>query len=106
MRVKLAARLGMLGTLAGMNCLGQGEKAGKAAPVSASKLERMPESLEIRFALSAAPPPMRQALRVMRAALVLLGVALPGPPPGRWIKHARSSVTHSSHAQLRELCTN
>ena len=33
MRVKLAACLGMLGTLAGMNCLGQGEKAGKAAPV-------------------------------------------------------------------------
>ncbi|HYT19247.1 MAG TPA: hypothetical protein VEW05_03345 [Candidatus Polarisedimenticolia bacterium] len=59
MRVKLAACLGMLGTLAGMNCLGQGEKAGKAAPVSASKLERMPESLEIRFALSAAPPHLR-----------------------------------------------
>ncbi len=61
MRVKLAACLGMLGTLAGMNCLGQGEKAGKAAPVSASKLERMPESLEIRFALSAAPPHLRDS---------------------------------------------
>ena len=64
MRVSLVASLGILGTLVGVNCLVQGVKAGKTAPVPAPALERMPESLETHFALSAAPPHLRDSATV------------------------------------------
>jgi hypothetical protein len=64
MRVSLVACLGILGTLVGVNCLAQAEKAGKTAPVPTSALERMPESLETHFALSAAPPHLRDSATV------------------------------------------
>ncbi len=53
--MKLLACVGLAGILTGLTCLGQ-----TASPASgSSKLERMPESLEIDFALSAAPPHLR-----------------------------------------------
>jgi len=62
MRAKLMVALGLLATLASGNCLAQQDKAGAAA---AAKLERMPEALETRFALSAAPPHVRENATVL-----------------------------------------
>lgn len=78
MRVSLVASLGILGTLVGVNCLAQGEKAGKAAAVPTSALERMPESLETLFALSAAPPHLRDS-----ATVFLTGQRVRVEPPRR-----------------------
>ena len=57
--MKFAVHLAVLGILAGVNCLAHAKDTYENARVSPSVLERMPEALEIRFALSAAPPHLR-----------------------------------------------
>ena len=57
--MRFAACVGIVGVLAGMSCLAQTKKTEDGGGVSPPKLERMPEPLEIRFALSAAPPHLR-----------------------------------------------
>lgn len=49
----------MLAMLASMSCFAQTKSAVESVAVSPPKLDRMPESLETRFALSAAPPHLR-----------------------------------------------
>ena len=46
-------------------CLGQANTAGAGMAASSTKLERMPTSLETRFALSAAPPHLRGSATVL-----------------------------------------
>ena len=65
MRTKLIVFLGMFGGLAAGNCLAQAQKAQTAASAPVAKLERMPESRETRFALSAAPPHARGGATVL-----------------------------------------
>lgn len=65
MRKRLMASLLIVASLAAGNCLAQGQKAETGASASAAKLERMPESLETRFALSAAPPHVRDNATVL-----------------------------------------
>jgi hypothetical protein len=57
--MRFAAWVGILGMLAGMSCLAQTKKTEESGGGSPPHLERMPEPLEIRFALSAAPPHLR-----------------------------------------------
>jgi hypothetical protein len=57
--MRFAACVGIVGVLAGMSCLAQTKQTEEGGGVSPTKLERMPEPLEIRFALSAAPPHLR-----------------------------------------------
>lgn len=57
--MRLALCLLIFGTLVDINCLPQVKTAQESITSSPPKLERMPESLEIRFALSAAPPHLR-----------------------------------------------
>jgi hypothetical protein len=57
--MKLVLYFLLLETLACMSSLGQAKKADASVAASPPKLERMPELLEIRFALSAAPPHLR-----------------------------------------------
>ena len=57
--MKFAARLAILGSLACATCLAQAKNAIESAPVSSTRLEKMPEALENRFALSAIPPHLR-----------------------------------------------
>jgi len=45
--------------LVSMTCAAQTKKSGGGPDISRAKLERMPESLEVRYALSAAPPHLR-----------------------------------------------
>jgi hypothetical protein len=59
--MKSATRFTILGMLACMSCLAQTTKTTESARVSPPKLERMPEPLEIRFALSAVPPHLRDS---------------------------------------------
>ena len=59
--MKLAAYFIVFETLACMGCLAQAKKAEASVASSRPKLEQMPESLEIRFALRAAPPHLRDA---------------------------------------------
>lgn len=56
MRSKL---VGVIGLLVSIHCAAQ--TAGTGAQAPAPKLDRMPEALEVRFALSAAPPHLRDA---------------------------------------------
>jgi len=57
--MKLLAQIAVLGMLASVNSLAQTKPAGTNAVSSPAKLERMPESLELRYALIALPPHLR-----------------------------------------------
>jgi hypothetical protein len=57
---KSAAHFAILGMLAGMSCLAQTKNSTPSVPVVPGKLEKMPESLENRFALSAIPSHLRE----------------------------------------------
>ena len=57
--MKFAVGLAILGILVGVSCLAHAKNTSENARVSPPILERMPEALEIRFALSAAPPHLR-----------------------------------------------
>jgi hypothetical protein len=63
-RMKSVARPGVLGLLAVLSCFAQTMKPEDTASSPPAGLERMPESLEVRFALSAAPPHLRDAATV------------------------------------------
>src|SRR6266705_3067182 len=62
--MKSMALLGVLGLLAAFSCFAQTKKPEDTASSLPAGLERMPESLEVRFALSAAPPHLRDAATV------------------------------------------
>jgi hypothetical protein len=57
--MKFLAHIAVLGMLASVNSLAQTKPADTNAGSSPTKLERMPESLELRYALSALPPYLR-----------------------------------------------
>jgi hypothetical protein len=57
--MKFLAHIAVLGMLASVNSLAQTKPADTNAGPSPAKLERMPESLELRYALSALPPYLR-----------------------------------------------
>ena len=59
--MKFVGRIAILGMLVSMTCAAQTKKSGGGPDISRAKLERMPESLEVRYALSAAPPHLRDA---------------------------------------------
>jgi hypothetical protein len=63
-RVVLASFLIGSGMLAGLSGAAQGEASGTPLAQSSVALDRMPEGLEIRFALSALPPHLRDAATV------------------------------------------
>jgi hypothetical protein len=57
--MKFASRIAILGLLVNLHCVAQTTRSdGSAAPFP-TKLEQMPTSLEVRYALSAAPPHLR-----------------------------------------------
>jgi hypothetical protein len=58
--MKVAAWVGMLGALACIDCLAGMVRHQKSPGASPAKLERMPEALEVEFALSALPPHLRE----------------------------------------------
>jgi len=58
--MKIAACLLLTGALACSGVHAQTKKAEEKVPGPPAKLERMPEPLETRFALSAAPPHLRE----------------------------------------------
>jgi hypothetical protein len=51
--MKFARRVAILGMIVNMCCVAQTTKSDGSPDVSPAKLERMPESLEVRYALSA-----------------------------------------------------
>jgi hypothetical protein len=57
--MKFAAQIAVVGLMTSMSCVAQTKKSDGSADVAPAKLERMPESLEVRYALSAAPPHLR-----------------------------------------------
>src|SRR6266446_10218535 len=57
--MKFAGRVAILGMLVSMSCVAQITKSERSPEISPAKLERMPEALEVRYALSAAPPHLR-----------------------------------------------
>ncbi len=57
--MKFSKHIAILGMLASFTCVAQTIKSDGSPDVSPPKLERMPESLEVRYALSAAPPHLR-----------------------------------------------
>ena len=57
--MRIAECVAISGMLLSMNCVAQTKKSAGSPDVSQAKLERMPESLEVRYALSAAPPHLR-----------------------------------------------
>ena len=57
--VKIGACLLILEIVAGASCFAQTKQPEAVASAATPKLERMPEALEVRFALSAAPPHAR-----------------------------------------------
>jgi hypothetical protein len=57
--MKFAAQIAVVGLMTSMSCVAQTKKSEGSADVAPAKLERMPESLEVRYALSAAPPHLR-----------------------------------------------
>jgi hypothetical protein len=57
--MKFAGRFAILGMLVSISCVAQTKKSGGSLDVSPAKLERMAESLEVRYALSAVPPHLR-----------------------------------------------
>jgi hypothetical protein len=54
--MKFAGRIAILGMLISMSCVAQTKKSDGSPDGSPAKLDRMPEALEVRYALSAAPP--------------------------------------------------
>lgn len=58
--MRIASRILILVMLAGSSCVAQMKKTDAHAEGSSAKLDRMPEALELRFALSAAPPHLRE----------------------------------------------
>jgi hypothetical protein len=57
--MKLAAHIAVVGMFASVSCLAQTKQTDTNARFSPAMLERMPESLELRYALSALPPHLR-----------------------------------------------
>jgi hypothetical protein len=57
--MKFAAHIAVLGMLASVSSLAQTKQTDTNAHSSPGKLERMPESLELRYAVSALPPHLR-----------------------------------------------
>jgi len=57
--MRIARRIVILSLMASTSCFAQMKKMDTPAEVASTKLERMPEALEVRFALSAAPPHLR-----------------------------------------------
>src|SRR5712691_515044 len=57
--MKFAGPVAILGMLVSMSCVAQTTKSERSPEISPAKLERMPESLEVRYTLSAAPPHLR-----------------------------------------------
>ena len=55
--MRLAGRVALLGVLVSISCVAQTKNSDGISP---AKLERMPESLEVRYAVSAAPPHLRE----------------------------------------------
>ena len=62
--MKSMVLLGVLSLLPAFSCFAQTKKPEETASSLPAGLERMPESLEVRFALSAAPPHLRDAATV------------------------------------------
>ena len=62
--MNLGPRVTILLLLAYVNCLAQTGKTDGGANASSSKLEKMPASLEARFALSALPPHLRDGATI------------------------------------------
>ena len=62
--MNLASRLAILLLLACMGCLAQPGKTGGGKDTTSPKLEKMPESLEARLALSALPPHLRDGATI------------------------------------------
>jgi hypothetical protein len=62
--MRFVLRIVLVGLIASANCLAQAKKTDAGTGTASAKLERMPESLEVRFALSAAPPHLRDAATV------------------------------------------
>jgi hypothetical protein len=62
--MNLGPRVTILLLFACVNCLAQTGKTDGSVNASSSKLEKMPESLEVRFALSALPPHLRDGATV------------------------------------------
>lgn len=62
--MNLASRLAILLLLACMGCLAQTGKTGGGKDTTSLKLEKMPESLEARLALSALPPHLRDGATI------------------------------------------
>ena len=57
--MKFSKPIAILGMLASFTCVAQTTKSDVRPEVSPPKLEQMPEALEVRYALSAAPPHLR-----------------------------------------------
>jgi hypothetical protein len=57
--VKVAACVGILSVLASTDCVAGTVRHQESTGASSAKLERMPEALEVEFALSALPPHLR-----------------------------------------------
>jgi hypothetical protein len=57
--MNFASRIVILGMLASVNCVAQTKTSDRSPVVSLPELERMPEALEVRYELSAAPPHLR-----------------------------------------------
>ena len=62
--MNLASRVAILLLLACMSCLAQTGKTGEGNDTPSPKLEKMPESLEARLALSALPPHLRDGATI------------------------------------------
>ena len=58
---KLVSQFLIFGVISCMTCLAQTREAGGSVSDRPPKLEKMPEALEIRFALSASPPHVRDS---------------------------------------------
>src|SRR6516164_9036831 len=64
MRTHIARRLTILGLATITSCFGQATSSDAGSSGQVPTLDRMPESLEIQFALSAIPPHLRDAATV------------------------------------------
>jgi hypothetical protein len=89
--MKFAGRIAILGMLVNMNCIAQTTKSDRSPEVSSAKLERMPESLEVRYAPSAAPPHLRDGATTYM--LDPSGVSCP----------ARTFLQRCAHACIRSI---
>src|SRR5260370_3580816 len=59
--MKFGGGVANLGMIVSMSLVAKTTKVERSPEISPAKLERMPESLEVRYALSAAPPHLRDA---------------------------------------------